>query len=688
MLFNTDRPWYLLALAALLIGVPLAIYAQQADDEEDYFTSSPYLRIDPEKIVTTASLNPCGECHKQELAVLDTTAHADGFEVLHTRDRARSILKAMDLTVAKRESLCLKCHYTAVLDDGVAKAVAGVSCESCHGAARDWIEVHDDVRDARAAGNQQEVERLIQTSVANGMLRPSSNVYGVAANCFECHTVPHEALINQGGHKSGSVPFNLVERYRNIKHNFVEAQRGGPEHNRPLTPERVRLLFVVGRMLNYEYGIRGVARATNSDGSYLTSMVNRTDDAFIDLEDILLTLQSSNAEIPEITQILRIGKEAELKPNNAAALRAVADRLRTLGQQFGSRYDGSELAALDPLIAGEPPPRRTPAVTPQPPQEVAEVRSEDEAESPDQPQTPPAESQTATAVGPVVNPPAWFPKFQHAFTQPGCNCHKQAVKWLKDDRHGRAAAPFLANHPAAVQIATVYGLSAEQMSQAGSLCMNCHSTYSDRSVGRTVRGGITCEGCHGPAEKYIDTHEEGENPRDGMHALKTAEGRAQNCSRCHYVTDQRLLSAGHPAGEDYDIVEASEQIVHWPDDRNVERNGAYPAVSAEALRSALQKIKQSRPVPGFTPVEPAQPPPVARFDADEAGGEIDSEPAPVAATTVEWDDWDSSFSESATEGPGTADPYRSPLSAVSDSSSTEEILLILKRRLQQLYRAR
>ena len=64
--------------------------------------------------------------------------------------------------------------------------------------------------------------------------------------------------------------------------------------------------------------------------------------------------------------------------------------------------------------------------------------------------------------------------------------------------------------------------------------------------------------------------------------------------------------------------------------------------------------------------------------------------APAAA------DWDAALDAPASTGPGGSGggstggafaPYRSVLSGVSDSTSTEEILLLLKKRLEHLYRA-
>ena len=74
----------------------------------------------------------CGECHAAELEVWTATEHATGFDTLHRRDRAKEIYRNL-----------LSCHYTPVLRRDQLRAGAGVTCESCHGAARDWVSLHN-----------------------------------------------------------------------------------------------------------------------------------------------------------------------------------------------------------------------------------------------------------------------------------------------------------------------------------------------------------------------------------------------------------------------------------------------------------------------------------------------------------------------------------------------------------------
>ncbi len=66
--------------------------------------------------------------------------------------KAREIGKKMGLRRIKQESACLDCHFTAMEVGGKEKTVAGITCESCHGAARDWIKIHSDASQEKVGG--------------------------------------------------------------------------------------------------------------------------------------------------------------------------------------------------------------------------------------------------------------------------------------------------------------------------------------------------------------------------------------------------------------------------------------------------------------------------------------------------------------------------------------------------------
>src|SRR5206468_4857753 len=107
----------------------------------------------------------------------------------------------------------------------------GISCESCHGAAADWNLAHS---------NKDDPDRLKKAEKL-GMIRPT-NFYRVAANCFQCHTVPEEKLVNVGGHKAGSEIELVTWTQGEVRHNL---QRSNGKKNEEAPPERRRMLYIV-----------------------------------------------------------------------------------------------------------------------------------------------------------------------------------------------------------------------------------------------------------------------------------------------------------------------------------------------------------------------------------------------------------------------------------------------------------
>ena len=148
----------------------------------------------------------------------------------------------MGFRLIKRDSLCFSCHYTPVVDDGKIRVVSGVSCESCHGAGADYLDVHNDYGDGFDHASEPAAHRRarIEKQPPGGGMRRPSDLYPVVANCFSCHTVPIERLVNEGGHTTGSGGFELVEWTQGqIRHNFLESLPPGSP-NRSTSSGRCR----------------------------------------------------------------------------------------------------------------------------------------------------------------------------------------------------------------------------------------------------------------------------------------------------------------------------------------------------------------------------------------------------------------------------------------------------------------
>jgi len=262
---------------------------------------------------------------------------------MNSRPEATEIAGKLGLKRIKVESLCVNCHYTSRVEEGKTNAIAGISCESCHGPAKEWNELHANFG---GKGTKKENEtpehrqHRIEASKAAGMIFPS-DTYALAANCFGCHTVPQEELVNVGGHKAGS-DFELVAWSQGeVRHNFSHDQKVNAQPK----PEHKRMLYVMGRILDVEYSLRAAAKATK-EGAFATAMAKRVSTALENLEQVA---QAS----PELKDVLSAGKSTEAKANNGPALLAAADKVSALAKNFASSNDGSKLAAVDRLLPTE-----------------------------------------------------------------------------------------------------------------------------------------------------------------------------------------------------------------------------------------------------------------------------------------------------------------------------------------------
>lgn len=231
----------------------------------------------------------CSDCHARETEAWMHTHHFSTFKERHRTPEAEKILAAMGIKSMKRSDTCLTCHYTSVMSGDNVRPKWGVSCESCHGPARDWIAVHSKIGGAESAkalewgeGKKETPEQRsarLKAASAKGMIG-SEMVYEIATNCFGCHTVPNEKLVNVGGHKSGS-DFDLVKWSQGeIRHNFVSSP-GAPDNptNRPASKEELRRLYAVGALVDLEVSLRNLAGTKEKGGKFQTAMIERVNRA-------------------------------------------------------------------------------------------------------------------------------------------------------------------------------------------------------------------------------------------------------------------------------------------------------------------------------------------------------------------------------------------------------------------------
>ena len=104
------------------------------------------------------------------------------------------------------------------------------------------------------------------------MIRTRS-IYQLAKNCYGCHVVPQEDLVNKGGHRAGSA-FELVSWSQGeVLHNTWYSKG---KDNVPASAERKRMLYLVGLGVELETALRAVGKAT-ARKPYAFEMAKRAD---------------------------------------------------------------------------------------------------------------------------------------------------------------------------------------------------------------------------------------------------------------------------------------------------------------------------------------------------------------------------------------------------------------------------
>ncbi len=177
-------------------------------------------------------------------------------------------------------------------------------------------------------------------------------------------------------------------------------------------------------------------------------------------------------------------------------------------------------------------------------------------------------------------------------TWSGVDAHSKAFRTLRDEEQSAAIAKALASAGA--------GTAAGADAATSPRCLSCHAVdvpKEARGQRFSVEEGVTCEGCHGPAEKWLEPH-----ARKGWkHEQSVALGMVDNhdllhwanrCVVCHLAIDHVLIDAGHPDLVPFELDAQSQAVPpHWRD-----RYGpwfgarAWGTGQAVALRASLAEL--------------------------------------------------------------------------------------------------
>jgi hypothetical protein len=129
------------------------------------------------------------------------------------------------------------------------------------------------------------------------------------------------------------------------------------------------------------------------------------------------------------------------------------------------------------------------------------------------------------------------------------------VTWSRLDKHAKAYNVLF--NERSKKIAKNLGL--KEGAHNAKICIDCHghNVPADRHGEKwAITDNITCEACHGPAEKWIRSHvapdaTNASNIADGLYPTNEAKPRAQLCLSCHFgnkdkLVTHRIMGAGHP----------------------------------------------------------------------------------------------------------------------------------------------
>ena len=280
----------------------------------------------------------CAECHENIETIWKKTAHYRTFREAHRSEKGKKFVKALGIKRMKSsDAPCAQCHYTVRQREGkkLPRAIAGVSCESCHGAAKEWIKVHSEFsgKEEEEETSIEEAKRWVDSEIA-GMIRPG-NVYRLAQNCMSCHLTPNEDIVN-AGHPIGS-DFELVAWSQGeVRHNIHYT-----DENNEASPARKRILFVAGAVAELESALRALAEG--GKGDYADNLISRAKAASKKLNDI-----AKVADAPEV-KAMADAAGVEFKSGDKS-LSGVADKIAEQSLNFFARVTGAELSGIDPML--------------------------------------------------------------------------------------------------------------------------------------------------------------------------------------------------------------------------------------------------------------------------------------------------------------------------------------------------
>ena len=190
----------------------------------------------------------------------------------------------------------------------------------------------------------------------------------------------------------------------------------------------------------------------------------------------------------------------------------------------------------------------------------------------------------------------------HGSTKPKADFPKmnENVVWFQKDKHAKGYAT-LTNEKlkSGVSPAKIAQNMKIAKAEASSKCLICHAV----DVPKELRGpkfditeGVHCDGCHGPAEKWLEPHAEKgwtheQSVKLGMYDTKDFLLRAEKCVSCHLQIDHEMVAAGHPDLLAFELDTFSATMPpHWRDKGTWATTRAWATGQAISLREAARQL--------------------------------------------------------------------------------------------------
>ena len=327
------------SVGGVLVQQSVAPQAQQASHSKNTANQPRWSLKNPAEVLGFES---CRKCHKEQIDKLVATPHFKSYETLHRSAAAKQYCQQLGLRSVKRSERCVRCHYTPEVSSRGVKAQSGISCESCHGPAQNWIKGHNDyggVTITKETETPEHKQWRIANSIHQGMRHPA-NLYLLARSCYECHLVDDVELVNKTAHSVATPGFNMVAWSQGqMRHNFF---RSGGKSNEISSPERLRVMFVTDLMTRFEFLYRALA-ASPADSRHYTALLQQ-----------LYTTRETWAAVNQATDNLWVQKANEVisgSPGTSAAeLESMANALSEITFEFASREKEHSLKPIENLL--------------------------------------------------------------------------------------------------------------------------------------------------------------------------------------------------------------------------------------------------------------------------------------------------------------------------------------------------